>query len=83
MTVKQQELYNISENLPEELSMKAVDYIEYLKITYSTENTTNNLIIKNDKDLLNKLQKGIKDTEDGNVCSVKDAFLEVAKILSK
>ena len=34
-------------------------------------------------DLLNKLQKGIKDTEDGNVCSVKDAFLEVEKILSK
>lgn len=83
MTVKQQELYNISENLPEELSMKAVDCIEYLKITYSTENTTNNLIIKNDKDLLNKLQKGIKDTEDGNVCSVKDAFLEVGEILSK
>ena len=63
--------------------MKAVDCIEYLKITYSTENTTNNLIIKNDKDLLNKLQKGIKDTEDGNVCSVKDAFLEVGEILSK
>lgn len=83
MTVKQQELYNISENLPEELSMRAVDCIEYLKITYSTENTTNNLVIKNDKDLLNKLQKGIKDTEDGNVCSVKDAFLEVEKILSK
>ena len=37
MTVKQQELYNISENLPEELSMKAVDYIEYLKFTYSTK----------------------------------------------
>ena len=37
MTVKQQELYNIIKNLPEELSMRAVDCIEYLKITYSTE----------------------------------------------
>ena len=83
MTVKQQELYNIIKNLPEDLSMRAVDCIEYLKITYSTENTTNNLIIKNDKDLLNKLQKGIKDTEDGNVCSVEEAFVEVGEILSK
>lgn len=83
MTVKQQELYNIIENLPEELSMKAVDYIEYLKFTYSTEKTPNNLIIKNDKDLLNKLQKGMKDTEDGKVCSVEEAFVEVGEILSK
>ena len=82
MNEKQQKAYNVIENLPEELSMKAVDYIEYLKFTYSTEKTPNNLIIKNDKDLLNKLQKGMKDTEDGKVCSVEEAFVEVSKILN-
>ena len=82
MNEKQQKAYNVIENLPEELSMKAVDYIEYLKFTYSTEKTPNNLIIKNDKDLLNKLQKGMKDTEDGKVWSVEEAFVEVSKILN-
>ena len=82
MTMKQKELYNVIESLPEELSNKVIDYIEYLKFTYSTEKTPNNLIIKNDKDLLNKLQKGIKDTEEGKVCSVEEAFVEVSKILN-
>ena len=35
MTLKQQELYNVIESLQEELSIKAIDYIEYLKFTYS------------------------------------------------
>lgn len=81
MTMKQQELYNVIESLPEELSIKVVDYIEYLKFTYTFNKAPSNLIIKNDKDLLTKLQKGMQDTEDGKVCSVEEAFAEVNKML--
>lgn len=82
MTMKQQELYNVIESLPEELSNKVVDYIEYLKFTYSTNKAPENLIIKDDKDLLTKLQKGMKDSNEGKVCSVDEAFEEVQEILS-
>ena len=82
MNEKQQKAYNVIENLPEKLSTKNVNYTEHLKFNYFTEKTPNNLIIKNDKDLLNKLQKGMKDTEDGKVCSVEEAFVEVSKILN-
>ncbi len=80
--MKQQELYNVIESLPEELSNKVVDYIEYLKFTYSTNKAPENLIIKDDKDLLTKLQKGMKDSNEGKVCSVDEAFEEVQEILS-
>ena len=33
MTAKKQELCNIVETLPDELSSKVIDYIEYLKFT--------------------------------------------------
>ncbi len=81
MTMKQQELYDVIESLPEELSIKAIDYIEYLKFTYSFIKAPSDLIVKDEKDLLVKLQKGMKDTEEGKVCSVEEAFAEVNEIL--
>ncbi len=63
--------------------MKVVDYIEYIKFTYSTEKNTQQFNYKNDKDLLNKLQKGMKDKEEGKGCYVEEAFVEVGEILSK
>ena len=57
MTIKQKELYNVLESLPEELSNKVVNYIKYLKFSYMTNNAPDELIIKDDKDLLNKLKK--------------------------
>ena len=57
MTIKQKELCNVIESLPEELSNKVVDYIEYLKFSYMTNKAPDNLIIKDNKDLLNKLKK--------------------------
>ena len=48
MTTKQKELYNVIESLPEELSNKVADYIEYLKFSYMTK-APENLIIKDDK----------------------------------
>lgn len=82
MTTKQKELYNVIESLPEELSNKVVDYIEYLKFSYMINTAPDDLVIKDDKDLLNKLKKGMEDTENGKVCTVEEAFEEVKEILA-
>ena len=76
MTVKQKELYSVIENLPEELSNKVIDYIEYLKFSYMTK-APDDLIIMDDKDILKKLKKGMEDTNNKKVCSVDEAFEEV------
>ena len=83
MTVKKQELCNIIEALPDELSNKVLDYIEYLKYSVIINNLPQNLIIKNKKDLKEKIEEGIKDTDSGNVCTVDEAFEEVDEILKK
>ena len=82
MTVKKQELYNIIDTLPEELSIKVLDYIEYLKFSSIVNTTPKELIVKDKNDLRKKLEEGIKDFESGNVCSLEDAYLEVEKILA-
>lgn len=82
MTVKKQELYNIIDTLPEELSSKVIDYIEYLKFTAVTNQAPESVIVKDEDDLIEKLKEGIKDFESGNVCSLEDAYLEVEKILA-
>ena len=81
MTVKKQELYNIIEELPKELSIKVLDYIEYLKFYIIVNNAPQNIIIKDKQDLRRKLLEGIKDTDNGNVCTINEAFSEVEKIL--
>lgn len=80
MTVKKQELYNIIETLPEELSNKVIDYIEYLKFTITVSNAPDDLIIKNNIDLREKLKEGIEDSENGNVCSIDEVFSEVEEM---
>ena len=74
-------LYNEIENLPEELSNKVIDYIEYLKFSYITK-APEDLIIKDDKDLLEKLKKGMEDTNNGKVCSIEEAFEEIKEVLA-
>ena len=81
MTMKQKELYNMIESLPEKLSNKAIDHIEYLKFSYMTK-APDDLIIKDDKDLLEKLKKGMENTDNGKVCSVEEAYEEVKGILA-
>ena len=76
MTTKQKELYDVIESLPEELSTKVIDYIEYLKFSYMTK-APEDLIIKDDKDLLKKLKKGMEDSANGMVCSVVESYEEV------
>ena len=41
------------------------------------------LLIKDKKDLRAKLREGIKDSENGNVCSLDEAFSKIEKILAK
>ena len=81
MTMKQKELYNVIESLPEELSNKVIDYIEYLKFSYMTK-APDDLTIKDDKDLLEKLKKGMEDTNNGKVCPIEEAYEEVKEILA-
>ena len=57
MTMKQKELFNIIEALPEELSIKVLDYIEYLKFSNATNNAPEELRVKDKKDLREKLEK--------------------------
>ena len=81
MTAKKQELYNIVETLPDELSSKVIDYIEYLKFTSIMEQSPEELIIKDKNDLRKKLEEGIKDSDNGRVCSIDDAFEEIEEML--
>ena len=47
-----------------------------------TNQALDSLIIKDNKDLLDKLRKGIEDTNNGKVCSVEEAYEETKKILT-
>ena len=81
MTMKQKELFEIMETLPEELSIKVLDYIEYLKFSNATNNAPKDLVVKDKKDLRKKLEEGVKDFQNGNVCSLEQAYSEVKEIL--
>lgn len=83
MSIQKQRLYNIIENLPDELSIKVIDYIEYLKFVYTTNSSPKDLIINSNNDLVEKIGKGIKDTDDGKVCTIDEAFIEIDEILAK
>lgn len=81
MNIKKQELCDIIEKLPEELSNKVLDYIEYLKYSAVIDNAPKNVIVKDKTDLRKKLLEGINDTDNGNVCTVDEVFEEVKAIL--
>lgn len=81
MTAKKQELCNIVETLPDELSSKVIDYIEYLKFTTIITQAPEDVVAKDMDDLRRKLEEGIEDSESGRVCSIEDAFAKVEKIL--
>lgn len=73
MTMKQKEVYNAIQKLPEDLLAKVIDYIEYLRFSNLTNNAPN--------DLIKKLEEGRKATENGEVCSLGEAFDKIEKIL--
>ena len=47
-----------------------------------TNQAPDSLIIKDNKDLLDKLRKGIEDTNNGKVCCIEEAYKEAKKILT-
>ncbi len=83
MTTKKQELYNMIETLPEELLNKVIEFIEYLKYTDVVNNESQDFIIKDKKDLRKKLEEGIKDTDNGKVCSIDETFSEIEAMLAQ
>ena len=82
MTMEQKNLYNVIINLPDELSDKVIEYIDYLKFSYVTNNAPESVTIKSKEDLVNKLEEGISDTESGKVCSLDEAFSKIEKMLN-
>ena len=54
MTMKQKELYNVIEKLPDDLLTKAIDYIEYLKFSASTNQIPEEITVKDEDDLIKK-----------------------------
>ena len=81
MSTEKQKLCNIVEALPDDLSSKVIDYIEYLKFTSIIEQAPEELIIKDKDDLRRKLEEGIKDSENGRVCSIDEAFEKIEQKL--
>ena len=81
MSIERQELLKSIETLPEELIIKLLDYMEYLKFTSVINNVPEDLVIKDEEDLRQKLEEGLQDIEDGNVCSLDEAFEEIEKSL--
>ena len=49
---------------------------------YNFKFRVSGLIIKDNKDLLDKLSNGIEDTDNGKVCFIEEAYKEVKKILT-
>ena len=82
MTAQNQQLYNIIKDLPNELYEKVIDYIEYLKFSQTLNNAPKDLTIKSDKDLLEKLQAGISETNKGNVYSIEEVYNDIQDILA-
>ncbi len=80
MSIEKQELLKSIETLPEELASKVIDYMEYVKFMYITNKAPEELIIKDKKDLMMKLEQGIESTEKGDVYSSEEVFEEVQNI---
>ena len=80
MSIEKQELLKSIETLPEELASQVIDYMEYVKFMYITNKAPEELIIKDKKDLMMKLEQGIESTEKGDVYSSEEVFEEVQNI---
>lgn len=85
MSTEKRELYNIIDTLPEELSCKVLDYIEYLKFTsvMNEKDVPNELVIKNKEDLIQKLEIAEDSIAKGDVYKVEEVFAEVDQILAQ
>lgn len=56
---------------------------KYLKFVKISNQAPNSVTIKSKDDLLKKIEDGIKDTENRNVCTIDEAFKEINSIFTK
>ena len=84
MSSQKQELYNAIETLPEELSDKIIDYIEYVKFSYVMDesNVPERLIVRSKEDLIKKLEEGEKSIKAGKARPVSEVFADLEKMLA-
>ena len=83
MSIQKQKIIETLEDLPEELTSQVIDYIEYVKFIYISSKAPEDIVIKDEKDLNKKLKEGIKDIENGNVCSLDEAFDSALETINK
>lgn len=83
MSNEKQQLINVIEKLPDELTGQALQLIKQLQTSYIEDEAPESVVVKNKDDLIKKLEKGIDDTEHGRVCSLEEAYNEVKEILAK
>jgi len=74
MSIEKQKLYNEIKTLPEELTNQVISFIGYLKLSYLEAEAPESVMIKNKKDLKEKLQKGFHDIKEGKVYSLDETF---------
>ena len=63
MSEKQREIYNAIIDLPEDTWQQVLLYIEQVKYNSVKNDAPEDLIIKDEEDLVNKLNEGMKDTK--------------------
>lgn len=80
MSIEKQKLYNEIETLPEELTNQVINFIEYLKVSYIDTEAPDDIMIKNKKDLKDKLRKGLDDIEENRVYSLDEVFTKIDNI---
>lgn len=80
MSTEKQQLYKEIETLPEELASQVINFIGYLKLSYIDVEAPNSVIIKDKKDLKEKLQKGIDDINENKVYSLDEVFSKIDNI---
>ena len=80
MSIEKQRLYNAIETLPEELTEQVISYIEYLKLYFLEPGALESVTIKSKEDLIKKLEKGLKDVEEGRVHPLDETLAKINSI---
>ncbi|WP_434564665.1 hypothetical protein PQ690_11960 [Thermoanaerobacterium thermosaccharolyticum] len=61
---------DIIEELPEDKIVEVIDFMEFLKLKDEAEDDE----ILNDKELMESIERGLKDIENGNIYDFEDVF---------
>ena len=75
--MEKQKLYKEIDTLPEELTNQVINFIEYLKLSYIDSESPESIEIKSQKDLKEKLQKGLDDIKLNKTYSLDEVFHKI------